>query len=98
MATGTRAEDAGGHQRAPEVDVGPDQVADDADRHRLHLAGAHEDEGVEELVPAEGEAEDAGREDAGHAPAAGRSAHIACRRVAPSTRAASSSSREMVRK
>src|SRR5687768_2372092 len=56
---GNASKDAGGHERAPEVNIGPDQIAYYADRNRFHGAAAHEDEGVEKLIPTEREAEDA---------------------------------------
>src|SRR5436189_3752526 len=59
-----RAQQRPGHQRAPEEDVAPDQLGDDADRHRLLLRGREEDQRVDELVPGQGEGEDARRQDA----------------------------------
>src|ERR1700716_4092880 len=45
----TRAEEPPRHERPPEEDVAPDQLGDDADRHRLLLRGRKEDERVDEL-------------------------------------------------
>src|SRR6185437_1200788 len=61
-----RAEQRAGHQRAPEEDVAADELGGDADRHGLLLGRGEEDERVDELVPRQGEGEDAGRQDAGH--------------------------------
>jgi hypothetical protein len=36
-----RAEHGGCHERAPEVDIGLDEVADDADRYGLSVASSH---------------------------------------------------------
>src|ERR1700744_1021767 len=47
------AEQRARHQRSPEEDVAADQLRGDADRHGLLLRRGQEDEGVDELVPAE---------------------------------------------
>src|SRR6266498_98782 len=60
-----RAQQRPRHERAPEEDVAPDELGDDADRDRLLLRGGEEDEGVDELVPGQREGEDSGRQDAG---------------------------------
>src|SRR6185503_5313301 len=60
-----RAQQRSGHERTPEKDVAPDQLGDDADRHRLLLRGREKDQRVDELVPGQGEGEDARRQDAG---------------------------------
>src|SRR5262245_399680 len=62
---GDRAQESPGHELAPEVDVAADQLRDHPDRHRLFLGRGEEDEGVDELVPGQGEREDARGEDAG---------------------------------
>src|SRR5213593_1138334 len=60
-----RAQQRPRHERAPEEDVAPDQLGDDADRHRLLLRGGEEDERVDELVPGQREGENSRRQDAG---------------------------------
>ena len=60
------SQDRRGHERSPEQGVRLDQVAHGPDGNGLHRSRGHEDQGVEELVPAEGEAEDARREQPGH--------------------------------
>src|SRR3954451_3169945 len=61
-----RAQQRARHQRPPEEDVAADQLGGDADRHRLLVGRGQEDEGVDELVPAEREGDDAGAQDARH--------------------------------
>src|SRR5262249_54466107 len=61
-----RADERAGHQRPPVEHVAADQFGDDADRHGLLLRGGEEHQRVDELVPAQREGEDAGRQDAGH--------------------------------
>src|SRR5205085_8836223 len=61
-----RAQERARHQRPPEEDVAADQLRGDADRHRLLVGRGQEDEGVDELVPAEREGDDAGAQDARH--------------------------------
>src|SRR5919106_5975034 len=61
-----RAEQGAGHQLTPEVDVAAYQLRHHADRHRLLLRRREKDEGVDELVPGQGEREDPGRQDARH--------------------------------
>src|SRR3954468_4338670 len=61
-----RAEQRTRHQWPPEEDVAADQLGGDADRHRLLVGRGQEDEGVDELVPAEREGDDAGAQDARH--------------------------------
>src|SRR5262249_15191634 len=55
---GDGAQDGAGHQRAPEVDVAADQLADDAHGHRLLVRRRGERERVDELVPGEREGEE----------------------------------------
>src|SRR6185295_12170159 len=54
------------HELAPEVDVAADQLRDDAHRDRLLLRRGEEHERVDELVPGQGEREDARGQDSGH--------------------------------
>ena len=61
-----RADQRAGHQRAPAVDVAVDELVDDRDRHRLVLRRGDEGERVDELVPAQREAEDEGRDQPRH--------------------------------
>src|SRR4030095_4726571 len=61
-----RAEQRARHELAPEVDVAANQLRHDADRHGLPRGRRQEDQRVDELVPRQGEREDARREDAGH--------------------------------
>src|SRR5918994_1028756 len=61
-----RTEQRARHQRTPEEDVAADQLGGDADRHGLLVGRRQEDQGVDELVPRQGEGDDAGRQDAGH--------------------------------
>src|SRR5215207_8288741 len=60
-----RADQGAGHQRAPAVDVAVGELVDDGDRHRLVLGRGDEGERVDELVPAQREAEDERRNQAG---------------------------------
>src|SRR5262249_49756907 len=61
-----RAEQGAGHQLTPEIDVAADQLGDHPDRNGLLLGRREEDQGVDELVPGQGEREDPGRQDAGN--------------------------------
>src|SRR5438132_5766290 len=63
---GDAGDEAGGHQRAPVVDVAAHQGDGhaDADRHALH--GGDEGEAVDELLDHQREREDHDREQAGH--------------------------------
>src|SRR5947207_2223833 len=61
-----RREHRPGHERAPVVDVATDQVRGDADDRGLVGALRDEGEGVDELVPAQREAEERRADDAGH--------------------------------
>src|SRR6266446_10080196 len=63
---GDGAQQGPGHELAPEVDVTADQLRDHTDRHRFLLGRGEKDERVDELVPGQGEREDAGRQDAGY--------------------------------
>src|SRR5215467_3856702 len=54
-----RAEQRARHQLPPEVDVAADQHRDDADGNGLSLGRRQEDQRVDELVPRQGEREDA---------------------------------------
>src|SRR5690606_10819254 len=56
-----RADQGAGHQRAPFVDVGADELGKHADRHGLVLRRLDEGQRVDELVPGQRESEDAGR-------------------------------------
>src|SRR5215470_10961042 len=53
-----RARQRARHQRAPAIDVTVDELVDDGDRHRLVLGRLQEGQRVDELVPAQREAED----------------------------------------
>jgi hypothetical protein len=46
------------------VDIALDELGDDADRHRLYFRRGNEGERIDELVPGQGEGEDAGRDEA----------------------------------
>src|SRR5678815_3098620 len=61
-----RAEQRARHELAPEEDVAADQLRDHADRNGLLLDRGQEHERIDELVPRQGEREDAGRQDPGH--------------------------------
>src|SRR5215813_13953385 len=61
-----RADQRPRHQRAPPVDVAVDELVDDRDRDRLVLGRGNEGERVDEFVPAQGEAEDEGRNQSRH--------------------------------
>src|SRR2546428_6316938 len=61
-----RAQQRARHERAPVEDVAAHALGIDPDRDRLLLGRREEDEGVEELVPGQGEREDPGGEDPGH--------------------------------
>src|ERR1700730_17814077 len=61
-----RAEQRARHQRPPKEHVAADQLGGDADRNGLLLRRGQEHQGVDELVPRQREAEDAGGEDARH--------------------------------
>src|SRR5215207_6319526 len=50
------------HERSPAVDIAVDERSDDRHRHGLIVRGGDEGEGVNELVPAQGQGED-GRRD-----------------------------------
>src|SRR5689334_17091870 len=54
------AQQRASHQRAPLVDVARHQLGQDRDRDRLLLAALDESQRVDELVPGQGEGEDAG--------------------------------------
>src|SRR3954462_68759 len=57
-----RSDQRPGHQRAPAIDVAVNELVDDRDWHRLVLGRGDEGERVDELVPAQREAEDEGRD------------------------------------
>src|SRR5262245_38150591 len=59
------AEEGSRHQLPPEVDVTANQLRDHPHRHRLPRRRGQEHEGVDELVPGQGEGEDPGRQDPG---------------------------------
>src|SRR5437870_2623001 len=61
---GDGAQEGSRHQLAPEVDVAPDQLGDDAHGDGLALGRREEDQRVDELVPGQREREDPRREDA----------------------------------
>src|SRR4030095_2388682 len=61
-----RAQEGSRHELPPEVDVAADQLRDDAHRDRLLLRRRQENQRVDELVPRQGEGEDARRQDARH--------------------------------
>ena len=53
-----RAQEGAGHERTPVEDVAAHELGEDPDRDRLLLGRREEDEGVEKLVPGQGEGED----------------------------------------
>src|SRR5215510_10087605 len=63
---GDGAEQGARHELSPEVDVAADQLGDHAHGHRFLLRRGEEDQGVDELVPGQGEGEDPRGEDAGN--------------------------------
>src|SRR5215467_2555760 len=63
---GDGAEQGARHELSPEVNVAADQLGDHAHGHRLLLRRGEEDQGVDELVPGQGEGEDPRGEDAGN--------------------------------
>ncbi len=60
------ADQRAGHQRAPAEDVAVDEVRDDRDGHGLVLVRRNEGQRVDELVPAQREGEDEGRDQPRH--------------------------------
>src|SRR5712671_5452427 len=54
------------HQRTPAIDVAVDELVDDGDRHRLVLGRLQEGQRINEFVPAQGEAENERRDQAGY--------------------------------
>ncbi len=54
-----RTQNSRGHEGSPEQGVCFDQVTHSSHGNGLHWSRRHEDEGVEEFIPAQGEAEDA---------------------------------------
>src|SRR6185503_147179 len=58
-----RADQRARHQRPPEEHVAADQLRDHADRDGLLLGRREEHQRIDELVPRQGEGEDAGRQD-----------------------------------
>src|SRR4051812_17847725 len=61
---GQRADEGAGHQRAPAIDVAVDELVHDRDRHGLVDRRGDEGQRVDELVPAQGQREDRGRDQA----------------------------------
>ena len=55
-----RADQRARHQRAPAIDIAVHEFVDDGDRHRLVGGRGNERQRVDELVPAQREAEDEG--------------------------------------
>src|SRR6516164_2813321 len=62
-----RAQQRAGHQLPPVEGVAPDELAHDADRDGPDVGAAEEEQRVQELVLRQGESEDAGGDEAGHA-------------------------------
>src|SRR5881628_3287593 len=54
------------HELTPEIDIAADQLGHHAHGNGLSLRRGDEDQRIDELVPGEGEGEDAGGQDARH--------------------------------